>query len=345
MEYRKLRNDCTSMVRKDRIKRYKEIHIDIDERKDTRDLYNQTKAQLGWNSSKTPETFLVDGMSVSAPRKLANIQLKYFNNKIKSLVDNLPPVSGDPCRYLVLALSKWRNRMDRQMFNLKEITLLETVQLLKKMGNSKSFGHDQLDSWSLKLIASHIYLPLQHIINLSIRSKKIANRWKIARVIPLFKGGKLVKTSPASFRPISLLPITAKLVERAIQIQLSKFMEESGQISHNSHAYRKHHSTTTAMLQMSDLIFTATDQNLITVLTTIDESSAFDCVKHDNLIRNRGGRQFGKKVCSPYSGHFGAKKIIFLTLSTRKFARKIRFMFFLYNFIICWSFSGNFRQC
>ena len=61
-------------------------------------------------------------------------------------------------------------------------------------------------------------------------------------------------------------------------------------------------------------------------------------------VHCRGGRQFGKKVCSPYFGHFGAKKFLFLTLSTRKFARKICFVFFLYNFIICWSFSGNFRQ-
>ena len=56
------------------------------------------------------------------------------------------------------------------------------------------------------------------------------------------------------------------------------------------------------------------------------------------------GDSLEKMVCLPYSGHFGAKKILFLTLSTRKFARKIRFVFFLYNFIICWSFSGNFRQ-
>ena len=94
-----------------------------------------------------------------------------------------------------------------------------------------------------------------------------------------------MKTSPESYRPISLLPITAKLAERAIQVQLSKYLEESGQISYNSHAYRKFHSTNTAMLQISDSIFTATDQNLIIILTTIDESSAFDCVQHPNLLR------------------------------------------------------------
>ena len=157
--------------------------------------------------------------------------------------------------------------------------------MLKKMGKSKSFGHDQLDSWSLKLIAEHIYIPIHHIINLSIRNKKFANKWKLAKVIPLHKGGKTDKTSPANYRPISLLPIIAKLAGRAIQIQLLNFMETTGQLNINSHAYRRFHSTTTAMLQMLDLIFTAMDRNLITVLTTVDESSAFDCVNHENLIR------------------------------------------------------------
>ena len=117
-------------------------------------------------------------------------------------------------------------------------------------------------------------------------------------MVPLFKGGKLLKTSPASFRPISLLPITAKLVERAVQSQLSKYMEESGQISMNSHAYRRYHSTTTALLQISDMIFTATDKNLITALTTIDKSSAFDCVQHTNLLRKLKLYNCSEQTCN-----------------------------------------------
>ena len=303
MEYRKLRNECTSLVRKDKIQQFKDLHGDINDRKDTRDLYREVKSQLGWNNCKTPETFLVDGRAVHSPVQLANLQLEYFNRKIKQLIDNLPPLNADPCKYLIQAMEKWRTINQRTQFNLREITQLETVLLLKKMGNSKSFGHDQIDSWSLKLIASHIYVPLQHIINISIRSSKFANKWKIARVVPLFKGGKLLKTSPASFRPISLLSITAKLVERAVQTQLSKFMEESGQMSQNSHAYRMYHSTTTALLQISDLIFTATDKNLITALTTIDESSAFDCVQHTNLIRKLKLYNCSEQTCNWMSSY------------------------------------------
>ena len=54
-DYRKLRNECTTLVRKDRIQQFKDLHNDINERKDTRDLYKEVKSHLGWNNSKTPE--------------------------------------------------------------------------------------------------------------------------------------------------------------------------------------------------------------------------------------------------------------------------------------------------
>ena len=66
------------MVKKDRVTQYKATHLDINARKDTKDLYNQLKSQLGWNTGKAPESFLVDGTSVTAPRRMANVQLEFF---------------------------------------------------------------------------------------------------------------------------------------------------------------------------------------------------------------------------------------------------------------------------
>ena len=55
-------------------------------------------------------------------------------------------------------------------------------------------------------------------------------------------------------------------------------MERSGQFNQNLHGYRNNHSTTSALLQLSNTILQATDSNLISTLVTIDESAAFDCV-------------------------------------------------------------------
>ena len=93
--------------------------------------------------------------------------------------------------------------------------------------------------------------------------------------------------SPSSYRPISLLPILGKILN---------FMEVSGQINQNHHSYRKHHSTLTAMLQLSDAIYHGCDVRKITTLVTLDQSSAFDVLCHRILSTKLSLYNFGEGV-------------------------------------------------
>ena len=72
-------------------------------------------------------------------------------------------------------------------------------------------------------------------------------------------------------------------MEWATQSQLQKHLDTSELINHNSHAYRTNYSTATAILQMTEKLYTATDQNLVTQLLAIYQSSAFDCVSFEIL--------------------------------------------------------------
>ena len=114
----------------------------------------------------------------------------------------------------------------------------------------------------------------------------------------LHKGKGLDPNNPQSYRPISLLPIMGKIVERILQPQILNFMENSGQLNSNHHSYRKNHSTVTAMLQISDAIFSCCDQNKITTLVTLDQSAAFDVLSHQILTRKLTLYNFDENVIS-----------------------------------------------
>ena len=96
------------------------------------------------------------------------------------------------------------------------------------------------------------------------------------------QGRKLNKHKPESYRPIAILPAISKLAERAVQKQLINFMEDSKQMNLNSHAYKQLHSTTTALLQISDFLADSANMNKISNLMILDQSAAFDCV--DKII-------------------------------------------------------------
>ena len=153
------------------------------------------------------------------------------------------------------------------------------------MGNSTANGLEGLDAVSLKAVTQYVYKPLTHLVNLSLSQHKFPNKWKLAKVIPLYKGKGKNKMESDSYRPISILPVLSKVTERAVQKQLTLFMKNSKQLNFNQHAYRNNHSTSTALAQLADSIFEATDQNLISNIMAIDQTSAFDCVTHSILLR------------------------------------------------------------
>ena len=88
----------------------------------------------------------------------------------------------------------------------------EVLAIIDKMKSSKSCGIDNIDSYIIKLTKQEIIAPLTHIINLSIAQGLFPSQWKCAKVVPLFKKGDV--TEPKNYRPVALLPVISKIMER-----------------------------------------------------------------------------------------------------------------------------------
>ena len=258
--YREQRNKVNRLVNTDRNKHYDNLYARHHANKDVSATYKAAKNQAGIVKNTSPTSFLIDGKKITDPQTMANLQSRTFSEKTSKLLDELPPSTVDPCSDLLKSLDKWGTRKDsRDKFEFKPINNMDTLKILKDLGNTTSSANDRIDALSLKHGAQILHGPITHIVNCSINSSQFASKWKIGKLLPLHKGKGLDPLSPKSYRPISLLPILGKIVERALQPQILNFMEKSGQLNQNHHSYRKNHSTVTAMLQLSDAIFHGCD--------------------------------------------------------------------------------------
>ena len=115
-----------------------------------------------------------------------------------------------PLNPLKKAIENWKNSDKVGIFEFKEISLLETSKLVSSLSNSISFGHDEIDSLTIKLILPQILIPLNHAINTSLRQNTFAMKWKLAKILPLLKERDSNKLDPGQYRPISLLPHGSK---------------------------------------------------------------------------------------------------------------------------------------
>eukprot|EP00794_Sanderia_malayensis_P010378 gene10378-11460_t len=120
---------------------------------------------------------------------------------------------------------------------------------LKALKRNKSTGLNELPPGMIKDCAEQISKPLAYIINLSITSGEIPSIWKKAKIIPIHKNGD---KKPENYRPISILPIFSKIIERAVHRQLLDFLEANKLLINAQFGYRHQHSTKLASTFLFD---------------------------------------------------------------------------------------------
>ena len=86
------------------------------------------------------------------------------------------------------------------------------------------------------------------------------------------------------YHPVTNLTHLSKIIERAMLDQLVPFLEEVGVVPCYQSAYRKLHSTETALCKMHDDLVSNTCSGKASILALLDLSSAFDTVDHQLLL-------------------------------------------------------------
>ena len=215
---------------------------------------------------------------VSSPAGLASTMNRFFLDKIKNLRNGIPPPTEDPVKKLREAM-----RGKICSFSMKEVTVDEVVKLILKLKNSSSTGVDFIDTKTVKLIAKDIAPALSHIINLSLKTSTYPSLWKWAKVVPLLKSASADPILPKSYRPVALLPIMSKILEKVVFSQLIEYLEENNIIHPNLHGSRAGHDTSTALLQLYDRWVEEIEENKMVGVIFCDQSAAFDLCTRWNL--------------------------------------------------------------
>ena len=120
--------------------------------------------------------------------------------------------------------------------------------------------------------------PITSLINLSLSEGIFPSPFKTAIVKPLLKKYSLPHDDLASYRPISNLNFISKILERVINTRLTAHLQSFPSISPFQSAYRKFHSTETALLRIQNDLLLAIDQRKLSALVLLDLSAAFDTI-------------------------------------------------------------------
>jgi hypothetical protein len=158
----------------------------------------------------------------------------------------------------------------------------EVGKYINGLKNKKSMGLDNLSSSLLKLSLPYLVESITFIYNLCISSGVFPDAWKTAKVVPLPKTSDT--TDVNNFRPISILSILSKPLEKHVHKHMAAYLEDRRLFFEFQSGFRKNHSCNTALTRMCDTWLSAINRSEITGVVFLDFKKAFDLVDHSILL-------------------------------------------------------------
>ena len=269
--------------------------------KHSRQEYFRTRCQNGAKDKtfwQTIKPYITDKVTVDSDIMLKegnnivtsnNDVANIFNEYFKSITDDIGFNDLADDGTVDDILQKYNShpsmKLIKENCNTDEVALVslsvaQVCKLLTKVNPRKATGYDSCPPRLLHLARDELAPSMTVIINNIIETAQFPNDLKLAEISPCFKkGNKLDKTK---YRPVSILPAISKIVESAVDMQLSEqfYDKKAGCLS----AYRKMHNTQSVLLKAVEDWKNALDKDKYCGAILMDLSKAFDVIPHGLLL-------------------------------------------------------------
>lgn len=216
----------------------------------------------------------VENNLVKDPQEIVEVLSKQFNTHNTTNLTNTTES--------IHILENSTNRVEREL-RWKYVTELEIKRIVNRMELKNSCGYDDIPIVVIKRNIDILAKPFSQLFNICLTENIFPDQLKIAKIIPIHKKGS--KNDPKKYRPISLLPVLSKLLEKLIKARLLEHLKACNILSKRQFGYQQGVGTVEAVDALTCEVVTNLNKRLKVAGVFLDLSSAFDCVDHQILLQ------------------------------------------------------------
>ena len=212
------------------------------------------------------------------PKELAQQFSNFFTQKIDTIRHDLQSIASP-----ISQLPETHADVSEPLVAFAPASQEEVRAIIKKSPD-KSCELDPVPTWLLKQCLDELLPLVTNIINTSMEASYVPRDFKCARIRPLLKKPGLDPDTLKHYRPVSNLPFISKVLEKVVDARLERHLVTNSLHECSQSAYRKFHSTESALLKVQNDILQSLDQGCLSVLVLLDLSAAFDTIDHRTLL-------------------------------------------------------------
>ena len=270
-KYNSIKKDFRRMQRKKKHEYYR-MKLQAADSKETWKILNEVLHR--GKQSHSIAKIEVDGIEITEDEEIAHRLNKFYCNIGQKLADKIEATGISPG-------DGWPTFNGPYMHE-NPVTASELVTEAKKLQNKTSHSYDMLSNKLFKMILPEITIPLTRLVRDVLATGEIPKAIKKANAIYLKK--KPHAKQLGDFRPISLVPVLMKIIDKIYSSRLNKHMVQHGLWADEQHGYLKTKSTASALLEVMLRVQHEVAQGRPTVLIMLDSSKAFDTVEPATLL-------------------------------------------------------------
>lgn len=209
-----------------------------------------------------------NGEMIADKRKVANAFVSYFATAAENTANS----------HFVNRVSHecTKNLSNNNSMFFRHINESDIKKIINGLKNTNAVGVDCISTVIIKSCRDNISGHLAYLINKSVNLGQFPGELKIGKIIPLFKAGDHRVVS--NYRPITILNVLSKVVERAIYDQVLNFVEKYKILTNSQYGFRPGRSTEGAACDFFEYVYTHLDNHRYVGALFFDLSKAFDCL-------------------------------------------------------------------
>lgn len=283
-EYKKVRNEVTSDLRKAKASHFSKMFKEV------------KKTSAYWNLISKATNSRVHMKNIG-PLKRSDASLVVADAEKARLMNSHFALVGEKLANALPLPRKRECQNATDIFDepspLMEITISSQSvgEKVNSLNTNKSPGPDSISPKLIKLAGNAIVPSLVSLYHVSIKCRAVYSDWKIARLTPIYK--KDDETDCGNYRPVSLLSVPSKIMESEVNDTIVRHVfKDNNLVSNKQWAYRTGYSTELLLTHLTETWRTAIDSGKVVAVAFIDFKKAFDSVSHD-ILEMKLNRDFG----------------------------------------------------